>query len=92
MYWLLRAGSQRLGLDVLLRLIRQAIENRLKFQAGRFELPVIRLTRDPERISVEEQAPGERIRDHVPVPTRKEFFFEQAKAKGTIGRPVALAN
>lgn len=32
----------------------QPIEHRLQFQAGRFERPVICLTRNPERLSVEE--------------------------------------
>jgi hypothetical protein len=68
------------------------IEDCLELQACRFERRVVRFTRNPERISIEEQAPGKGIGDHVPIPAREEFFFEQAKARGTIGRPVTLAS
>jgi hypothetical protein len=76
----------------LFRLIGQAIEDRLKLKAGRFERRVVCFTQDPERVSIEEQATGKGIRDHVAIPAREEFFFEQAKANGTIGRPVAFAS
>ena len=73
-------------------LVCQTIEDRLKLQAGRFERRVVRFTRNPERAPIEEQATGKWIRDHVAIPAREEFFFEQAKANGTIGRPVAFAS
>ena len=78
--------------DLLLRLIGQPIEDRLKLKAGRFERRVVCFTQNPERVSIEEQATGKGIRDHVAIPAREEFFFEQAKANGTIGRPVAFAS
>ena len=73
-------------------LICKPVEDRLKFQACRFERRVIRFARNPNRVSVQEQPSAERIWDHVAIPARKEFFFEQANANGTIGKPVALAN
>lgn len=84
----------RFALDIHHRisLVRKPVEDRLKLQACRFERRVIRFARNPDRVSVQEQPSGKWIRDHVAIPTRKEFFFEQAKANGTIGKPVALAN
>jgi hypothetical protein len=38
------------------------------------------------------QASAERIGKQEPIPAREEFFFEQLKASGTIGSPVALAS
>jgi len=73
-------------------LVRQTVEHGFKLLAQGFNRRAIRVTRDPDRVSIEKQPSGERIGDHVAIPTRKEFFFEQAKAKGTIGKPVAFAN
>jgi hypothetical protein len=83
----------RLAHDIHRRIgfVRKPIEDRLKLQASRLQRGVIGFTRDPDRTAVEEQAPGKWIWDHVAIPTREEFFFEQAKASGMMGRPVALA-
>jgi hypothetical protein len=75
----------------LFRLIRQPIEDRFKLQASRLERGFIGFARDPDRISIKKEASGKRIWDQVAIPARKEFFFEQAKASGTMGRPVAFA-
>ena len=80
-----------LTLHLLFRLFRQPIEDRLKRQASRLERGIIGFARDPHRIPIEKKASGKRVRDHVAIPARKQFFFEQAKAMGTMGRPVALA-
>ena len=73
-------------------LIRQSIQDSLQLQADRFEGRVVRVTRDPNGRAIEKQASREGIRDHETIPAREEFFFEQANAKGIIGRPVAFAN
>jgi hypothetical protein len=78
-------------IDRFFRFRRKSIQNGFKLQASRFERLVVRFARDPERISVEKHASRKRKRDHVAIPAREEFFFEQAKARGTIGRPVAFA-
>src|SRR6478752_3369898 len=77
--------------NVLFRLIRQSIEDNLQLQASHLERGFIGFARDPERIPVEEESSGKWVRDHVAIPARKEFFFEQAKARGMMGRPVAFA-
>ena len=74
------------------RLIGQLIEHRLELQADGLKHPIIGFAGDPERGAKEEEAPGEWIRDHVAIPARKKFFFEQANTMGTMGSPVALAN
>ncbi|MEY4705732.1 MAG: hypothetical protein RL042_1937 [Nitrospirota bacterium] len=76
----------------LLRLVCQSIQDRLKLQACRFQRLLIGIARNPDGGAPEIEAAGPWIRDHEPIPAREEFFFEQQKANGTIGRPVAFAN
>ena len=71
--------------------IRQLIEGCLKFRPKGFKHGSISFAWDPEWGPKEEEAPGERIWDHVAIPARKEFFFEQANTMGTMGSPLALA-
>ena len=73
-------------------LIRQLIETCLQLHPKRFKHGVIRLARNPERPPIDEQTSREWVRDHIAIPARKEFFFEQAKTMGTMGSPLALAN
>jgi len=81
-----------LGLAGVIRLIRQSIQDRLKLQACRLQRLFIRISRNPDGGAPQIEAPRPWIRDHEPIPARKEFFFEQLKASGTIGSPVAFAN
>ena len=76
----------------LFRLIRQSIQERFQLEPCRFQRLVISIAWDPDRGApeIETTRPGEW--DHEPIPAREEFFFEQQKTSGTIGRPVAFAN
>ena len=73
-------------------LISQLIENRLELQANGFKRRVVGSTRNLEWVPKEKNTFGEWIGDHIAIPAREEFFFEQANTIGTMGSPVALAN
>ena len=76
----------------LFRLIRQPIQNRLKLLAGRLQCVCIGISRNPDGRAPQIETSGPWIRDQKPIPAREEFFFEQLKANGTIGSPVAFAS
>jgi hypothetical protein len=75
-----------------LRLIRQSIQDRLKLQTCGRQRLFIGVPRNPDGGAPQIETSGPWIRDHEPIPARKEFFFEQLKARGTIGSPVAFAS
>jgi hypothetical protein len=74
------------------RLIRELIQNLLKLPACRFHCRFIGISQNPDGGTPQIEPSGPWVRDHEPVPARKEFFFEQLNASGTIGSPVAFAN
>ena len=75
-----------------LRLFRQAIQDCFKLHACRLQCLLIGIPRNPDGCAPQIEPSGPWIGDHEPIPAREEFFFEQPKASGTIGSPVAFAN
>jgi hypothetical protein len=75
----------------VLGLIRQSIKGGLELHACSFERRLIGFARNPDWTPIQKYAFRKWERDHIAIPAREEFFFEQAKANGTIGRPVAFA-
>ena len=71
--------------------IRQLVQRALQGRAPRLTLRVVRVARDPDRFAPEKDAACERVRNEEPVPRRQDFFFDDPKVTGKIGRPVALA-
>jgi hypothetical protein len=76
----------------LFRLIRQPIQDRFKLQAYCLHRLFISISWNPDRGAPQIETSGPWIRDHEPIPAREQFFFEQLKANGTIGSPVAFAS
>ena len=71
---------------------RQVIQKRFELQAFGFQLCHIAFRRDPQGRPPQEEAARPRIRHQEAIPTRKEFFFEQPNARGTIGSLEARAS
>lgn len=71
---------------------RQGAEGGFQLYPYPFQGLGISITFNPNRVAPKIDPAGKRIRDYEPVPTGKDFFFEHANAKGTIGRPVNLAS
>src|SRR6267143_2000216 len=88
----LTPNPSRFTLYGLFRLICQPIQDSPKLQACRLHRPCISISRNPDGGAPQIETSGPRVRDHEPIPAREEFFFEQLKASGTIGSPVALAS
>ena len=85
-------NTSRFTFNGLFRLIRQSIQDRLKLQACSFQRLFIRISRDPDGGAPQIEASRPWVWDHEPIPAREEFFFEELKASGTIGSPVAFAS
>jgi hypothetical protein len=88
----LTPNPSRFTLYGFIRLIRQSIEDRLKLTACRLQGLFIGISRYPDRGTPQIETTGPWVRDHEPIPAREKFFFEQPKANGTIGSPVAFAS
>ena len=71
---------------------RDPVQRRLQLAPLGFQFLRRRVTRHPDGVAPAIEAPAERVRDQEMIPAREEFFFEQLKANGTIGCPVALAS
>ena len=78
-------------MNLFIRCGRDPVENRLQFNSFRFHLFIGGIGRHPHRRPAQVEALPERERQFEAIPTAEDFFFEQAKVTGTIGRPVALA-
>ena len=71
---------------------RDPVQLRLQLAPLGFQFFRRRITRNPDRIAPAIETPAERVWDQEAIPAREEFFFEQLKANGTIGSPVARAS
>jgi hypothetical protein len=70
---------------------RQTIQHRFQLAALRVHLRGLGVTRHPDRVAPQKDTAPEGKGKEKAIPTFEEFFFEQLKVTGRIGRPVAFA-
>lgn len=75
-----------------IRVRGEPVQRGLQFGALHFQVRIGRIGRHPNGLSPPKQPAPERKRDLETIPACEDFFFEQPKVTGTIGKPVALAN
>ena len=83
--------NPRLTIDGFVGFRRQIIQHRFQLAALRVHLRGLGVTRYPDRIAPQKDTAPEGVGKQEAIPTFEEFFFEQLKVTGRIGRPVALA-